>query len=430
MTTDSASNPLPRIRGVPRIKLDYDCDEQASWPHVVKFSGGRSSALLMLGLLYSKQLRPSRGDVIVFNNTSAEHPATYRFAATCKRIAEERFNIPFFWTEFQTFEDARRGQWARVAGYRMVKPEIFSSQCQEGYRCKGEVFEELVSWKQALPSRFSRTCTEFLKLHTTAHFLEDWFGRASCLKDRTAACTHRLGHWYGKSKMHAESYGEREAIVRYHFEQPVHRPRQTFQDFTTATLTRLRSDDLADRSFDSKAELKGEDAVEFVSVVGLRADEPRRVSRVLERNNAVNEVERAAEGEYVYAPLFDQGIAKDDVLAFWANQKWDLEIPAEINLSNCVYCFMKGPRALRNIAANCESKGQGQNCRTGPESILWWADIEKRYARAVPSRNDPNSITRFGFFGANRLEYEEIIESADRPIRHTPMDALPCDCTD
>ena len=428
MTKPTTSNRLPRLRGIPRISLTYDQPEHASWPHVVKFSGGRSSAMLMLGLLYAKQLRPSRGDVIIFNNTSAEHSATYRFAQKCKQIAEDRFNVPFFWTEFQTFEDARRGHWARVAGYRMVKPEKFSRDCQDGYRCEGEVFEELVSWKQALPTRFSRTCTEFLKLNTTAKFLEDWLGRASSRTNRKTACTHRLGHWYGESRMDAAKYGERETIVRYHLEQPVHRPRQTFQDYTGASLTKLRSDELATRCFDSTAQLKGEDAVEFVSLVGLRADEPRRVSRVLERNNIMRDIERAADGEYVYAPLYDQGFAKHDVLQFWDSQKWDLEIPQDNNLSNCVYCFMKGERALRKIATHCE--GNEQESKTGPESIAWWADIEKRYARAVPSRNNPESITRFGFFGANRLEYEEIIETADSPSKQAPIGALPCDCTD
>ena len=428
MTTGKASQQLPRLRAVPRIRLVYDEDSQRAWPHVVKFSGGRSSALMLLGLLYAKQLLPSRGDVIVFNNTSAEYPATYRFAAVCKRIAEERFNIPFFWTEFQTFEDARRGQWARLSGYRMVKPNRYSYDCPDGYRSRGEVFEELISWKQALPTRFTRTCTEFLKLNTTARFLEDWFGRASASAKRASASTHRLGHWYGQSRMNPSEYGDREQIVRYHMAQPVDRPTQTFQDFTGAALTGLRNADLTARSFDSMAQLRGEDAVEFVSLIGLRADEPRRVTRVLERNSEMRDDDRLADGEYIYAPLYDQGFNKSDVLDFWARQTWDLEIPPETNLSNCVYCFMKGERALRKIAAHYEHTGQA--CQSGPESIAWWADIERRYARVVPSRSDPESVTQFGFFGANRLEYEEIIDTVDVPYEHATVGALPCDCTD
>ena len=428
MTVRNSNDLLPRLRTVPRIQLDYDQEVHSTWPHVVKFSGGRSSALMLLGLLYGKQLRPSRGDVIIFNNTSVEHPATYQFAARCKRIAEIRFNIPFFWTEFQTFEDARRGKWTRLPDYRMVKPQVYSPNCPEGYRRNGEVFEELVSWKQALPTRFARICTEYLKLHTTVKFLEDWFGRSSSISGRSKVTTHRLGHWYDKSYLDPSSYGEREKIVKYHLGQPVHRPKQAFQEFTEATLTRLRNGDLIKKSFDSKAVLKGLDAIDFVSLIGLRADEPRRVTRMLERNNALQDSERLADGEYVYAPLYDFEKTKQDVLTFWAKQSWDLEISPDLNLSNCTYCFMKGERTLREIAAHSENNGQV--FQTAPESISWWANFEKRYARVVPSRHDPQSKTRFGFFGANRLEYKKIIETTNCSYDHAPTGALPCDCTD
>ena len=73
-TKRNASAPLPKLRGVTPITLRYDRDDHRSWPHVVKFSGGRSSALLLFGLLYGRQLRPSRGDVIVFNNNISRTP--------------------------------------------------------------------------------------------------------------------------------------------------------------------------------------------------------------------------------------------------------------------------------------------------------------------------------------------------------------------
>ena len=68
--------------------------------------------MLLFTLLENGLLSAERGDVVVFNNTSCEHPETYRFAATCKEIVEQRYGIPFFWVEFQTYEDARRGEWA------------------------------------------------------------------------------------------------------------------------------------------------------------------------------------------------------------------------------------------------------------------------------------------------------------------------------
>ncbi|WP_423907540.1 hypothetical protein [Candidatus Spongiihabitans sp.] len=38
-------------------------------PHIVKFSGGRSSGMMLMELLKQETLKPERGDVIVFNNT-------------------------------------------------------------------------------------------------------------------------------------------------------------------------------------------------------------------------------------------------------------------------------------------------------------------------------------------------------------------------
>ena len=114
-------------------------------PHVVKFSGGRSSGMLLLTLLANGILKPERGDVVVFNNTSSEHPNTYEFVRECKAATEER-GIPFFMVEFQTFEDARKGEWTRLPSYRLVNDEQWSDDNLDGFHWKGEVFEEVMSW--------------------------------------------------------------------------------------------------------------------------------------------------------------------------------------------------------------------------------------------------------------------------------------------
>ena len=91
----------------------YRAKRHSTLPHVVKFSGGRSSGMLLFTLLKNGILNPNRGDVIVFNNTSAEHPDTYRFARDCRK-ASNGYGIPFYWVEFQTYEDARNGEWTRL----------------------------------------------------------------------------------------------------------------------------------------------------------------------------------------------------------------------------------------------------------------------------------------------------------------------------
>ena len=415
-----------RLRKVPDMRVRYEMDEHRTWPHVLKFSGGRSSAMLLVSLLKNRQLKPSRGDVVVFNNTSAEHPATYEFASTCKRIAEERYNIPFFWIEFKTYEDARRGRWSRIPNYRLVKDHPFAENRPYGYRYKGEVFEEMLSWKQRLPNHLQRLCTQHLKLETTISFLGDWFASKSG--------TSRLGHWYGRSKVNSISRRDLKKITSYHLSTPVEIPAQKFRDYTRAGLIPVRNSGLRDKSFGGTAELNGDNPVDFVTLVGLRSDEFRRVARVKARNNsglAENDADKLAHGEHIYTPLADSGITKDDTMEFWGNQSWDLQVPRSVNFSNCVYCFMKGKKALMRIIKEQSENPLPARYRNSPVDIAWWIDIEDRYARRVSSTKKENSTTRFGFFGANSpVTYASLYEDAADGQGVFTDDSMPCDCTD
>lgn len=415
-----------RLRKVPDLSIRYEMEEHRTWPHVFKFSGGRSSAMLLFSLLKNHCLRPSRGDVVVFNNTSAEHPATYEFASTCKRITEQRYNIPFFWTEFQTYEDARRGKWTRLASYRLVKDHAFAQNRPHGYRHRGEVFEEMLSWKQRLPNHLQRLCTQHLKLETTIHFLEDWFAFKTGIS--------RLGHWYRESRVNRLVRSDLEKIVNYHLSTPTVRSYQKFQDYTRASQVRIRNSGLKHKAFGGTAELKGQNPVDFVTLVGLRGDEFNRVARVKARNNrgfSDSDMDKLAHGEHVYTPLADHGITKNDTMKFWSNQSWDLKIPHSVNLSNCVYCFMKGKRALKRIIKEQSENPLRAKYRNTPVDIDWWIDIENRYARKVPSTKNENSITRFGFFGANSpTTYSALREGTDEEQHISIDDSMPCDCTD
>lgn len=147
----------------------------AELPHVVSFSGGRSSAALTFMAAEEGLLDPSRGDIVLFANTSAEHPGTYEFAAECKRRIEAEFGLPFFWLEFTTVEDAWRGEYWRKLSYRLVQPVPIEDH-PEGYRSSGELFEDLVSLQGMLPNVHSRTCTAKLKLYPSHLLLGEWLG--------------------------------------------------------------------------------------------------------------------------------------------------------------------------------------------------------------------------------------------------------------
>ncbi len=425
------------------MRVQYYHQEHAEMPHVVKFSGGRSSAMMLMELLRAGQLSSSRGDVVLFNNTSAEHPETYKFVVKCKEYAESNFDIPFFLIEFRTYEDAWLGRWRRASTYRMVKPypyRSYKSKRSYGYRYKGEVFKDFVSWKSQLPTRFSRTCTEYLKLRTTAHFLEDWFGRiertsiddAMPKNDGNRLANQRgfknsnprLGHFSDKSLMpDPEFYGARSEKVRYHLQQPTVREPQAYQDFTKVRLNRIRNPLVKQHVFDHKANLRGEYALPFVSLVGLRADEPVRVARVLARNSIPASNDKIADGEIVYAPLFDSAICATEVFEYWRKQPFGLKIPDEVNLSNCVFCFMKGTKALRDLAQN-HSVGDG------PGNIRWWADFEAQYANCIPTKGKQNSNTVFGFFGANATTYKDIANGKRCSPHEHQSEFMSCECTD
>ena len=72
----------------------YRSAGHAGLVHVVKFSGGPSSGAMVLSLARRGALRAGRGDVVLFANTTAEHPATYDIAAEVCDELEEKHAIP------------------------------------------------------------------------------------------------------------------------------------------------------------------------------------------------------------------------------------------------------------------------------------------------------------------------------------------------
>jgi 3'-phosphoadenosine 5'-phosphosulfate sulfotransferase (PAPS reductase)/FAD synthetase len=91
----------------------------------------------------------------------------------------------------------------------------------------------------------------------------------------------------------------------------------------------------------------------WTNVIGLRADEMRRVDRARkpQREPWVNAL-----------PLADAGITNRMVRAFWAEQPFDLQLlPFE---GNCDGCFLKARPKLWEVE------------RTAPGTLQWWADIE------------------------------------------------------
>ena len=137
---------------------------------------------------------------------------------------------------------------------------------------------------------------------------------------------------------------------------------------------------------------------EVVNVLGLRADEPRRVARMID-------------DETVAMPMARAGHARADVLAFWAVNSFDLELPGnDVALGNCVGCFLKS-RSLLQRAMRAE-----------PEHFHWWLRMETLQLADKPGANT---------FRSDRPNYRIQLEEAKRQgVMFDDDESLPCACTD
>ncbi len=416
-------------------------------PHIVKFSGGRSSAMMLMNLLENNQLSPKRGDVIIFNNTSAEHSATYDFTRQIKNLSEEKYNIPFFWIEYQTYEDSSNTyQWSRKPSYKLVNDQPHSQDNPDGYRYKGEVFEEMVSLGGFLPSMVSRICTVSMKIFITNAFLSDWFAQKQSIE--------RLGHYGNTPKMsnadviktHKKNGGSvpdnillsKKAFVR---SCSFVRPRQYWKDWTNADIV-INNDVLEDSVIGNKAQLYGDLAIDYISVLGIRSDEQRRITKIENRIDEAQENQGKSlfnqpHGEGILAPLVDDRITQDQVIEFWKEQDFNLRLSNTGLFSNCLYCPLKSKAKLQQIATLQLEKNVDKDT---PESIDWWINIEKKYSRnliaeerEITSEKAPKYV---GFFGpVKTLVFEDIKNKVVSGEKIDPEllkldSAIPCNCTD
>jgi 3'-phosphoadenosine 5'-phosphosulfate sulfotransferase (PAPS reductase)/FAD synthetase len=94
----------------------------------------------------------------------------------------------------------------------------------------------------------------------------------------------------------------------------------------------------------------------YTEVIGLRADEPWRVAKMIGRNSE--------QGRRCVAPLAKAGVRKEDVLKFWAEQEFDLDLPPS-GAGNCDLCFLKSRRTLERLIAE------------DPTRADWWIAQER-----------------------------------------------------
>ena len=136
------------------------------------------------------------------------------------------------------------------------------------------------------------------------------------------------------------------------FDALLHSPR--CGDFLPSPVARFCTSELKIRPMRDWMLARGHE--NWDNIVGIRADEPRRVSRI--RGS-----EKKERWETIL-PLADAGVALGDVNGFWAKQDFDLNLLS--HQGNCDLCFLKGRGKLVQIA------------RERPDLAEWWNAHEKR----------------------------------------------------
>ncbi len=115
--------------------------------------------------------------------------------------------------------------------------------------------------------------------------------------------------------------------------------------------------------------MRGRGYEHWTNVVGIRADEPRRVAKMREADRTRRERWSIA------LPLADAHLAESHVMMFWGTQLFDLKLkPYE---GNCDLCFLKAPKKRQQIL------------RDRPDLGVWWMAHETRtgsfFRKDVPS---------------------------------------------
>jgi 3'-phosphoadenosine 5'-phosphosulfate sulfotransferase (PAPS reductase)/FAD synthetase len=93
---------------------------------------------------------------------------------------------------------------------------------------------------------------------------------------------------------------------------------------------------------------------EWETMIGVRADEPRRLAKLRARD--------------LLLPLVDVNVSQHDVQTFWKSHAFDLELEFRNGvtaLGNCDLCFLKGPQQIAGLI------------KDKPERAVWWASQEK-----------------------------------------------------
>jgi len=107
---------------------------------------------------------------------------------------------------------------------------------------------------------------------------------------------------------------------------------------------------------------------EWDSMLGIRADEKRRLAKIGNQDYGKHEEK--------IAPLGEANITKQDVGDFWKKQPFDLKLPNINGVTmhgNCDLCYLKGRFQIFSLI------------QEKPERAVWWAKMESLGLASAPN---------------------------------------------
>lgn len=154
--------------------------------------------------------------------------------------------------------------------------------------------------------------------------------------------------------------------------------------------------------------LKSMGWTEWDSMLGIRADEQRRLAKIGNQDYGKHEEK--------VAPLGRVGITKEMVGEFWRSQPFDLELPNHNGVTmhgNCDLCYLKGGAQILSLI------------QEKPDRAVWWARME---ALALALASAPDGAR----FRKDRPGYAEMLEYAktQTDMFDTDEEGIDCFCGD
>lgn len=145
-----------------------------------------------------------------------------------------------------------------------------------------------------------------------------------------------------------------------------------------------------------------------INMIGIRADEPRRLAKV--KNNYDGKY-----GEKI-APLGIDGVTKEIVGNFWKQQPFDLQLFNNNGTTmhgNCDLCFLKGGNQIQSLISE------------KPERAIWWANMETLV------QTSDNTFGDGGRFRKDRPSYQQMYENSfNQKALSFDDESIECFCGD